>query len=71
MAYLVFNIYTYFITICFTAPLWAHEWEIYLVFTTFVIAFLLWLVTMNKDPGYIKPYSKIDFLELLQLIDPI
>lgn len=71
IAYLVFNAYTYLITICFTAPLWAHEYEIYLVMITFLFAFIFWLITMSKDPGFIKPYSKIDFLELLQLIDPI
>ena len=65
IAYLVFNIYVYIITLFFTAPLWAHMWEIYFVLTTFMLAFTFWIITMRCDPGFINPYSKVDFLELL------
>lgn len=71
MAYLLFNLYVYIITLFFNAPLWQDMTEIYFVLTTFMLATIFWIISMQKDPGYIQPYPKVDFLEILQLIDPI
>lgn len=61
-AYLVFNIYTYVIFGLFTGPLCQEAYEIYTIIVSFSIASLFWVITMSKDPGFIKPYPKVDFL---------
>ena len=71
IAYVGFNVYIYLISALFTAPIWAAPFEIWIVLISFAVSTLFWLITMNKDPGFIKPYPQVDFLELLQLIDPI
>ena len=62
MAYLVFNLFIYLIFSLFTAPLWPQYYEIVIVIVSFAIATLFWVITMNMDPGFIKPYPGVDFL---------
>lgn len=47
IAYLLFNFYVYVITLFFNAPLWQHMWEIYFVLTTFMLATIFWVITMQ------------------------
>ena len=61
-AYMLFNIYTYMVFFFLTGPLWANIIEIWFLVATFIIATIFWIVTMNKDPGYIKPNPNVEFL---------
>jgi hypothetical protein len=62
IAYLMFNIYTYLIFGFFTGPLAGQMYEIWLIAISCGMASVFWLVTMSKDPGFIKPHKKVDFL---------
>ena len=71
IAYVLFNIYIYTLSFLFTIPFWQSWFEFYLVMSSCFVGTLFWIITINKNPGFIKPSPNVDFLELLQLIDPI
>lgn len=62
LAYLFFNVYIYLISIFFTIPTWKNFWEVYIVGATFVVASIFWLLSMKRNPGFIKPHPEVDFL---------
>lgn len=61
-AYFLFNLYTYLVFALFTGPLWVSMIEIWLLLGTLAVATIFWVVTMNKDPGFIKPNPNVEFL---------
>lgn len=56
--------------VLFIFPTWTNWWEILIIASLFDIANLFFIITMCHDPGYILPHEDVDFLELLQLIEP-
>lgn len=61
-AYFLLNAYTYSISYLITMPLWKQWSEIYFVFMSLSVATIFWIISTNRDPGFIKPHSKVDFL---------
>lgn len=55
----------------FLFPVWQNRQLIWLNIALGVAAFLMWAITAKTKPGYIKKPKNIEFLKLMQLIDPV
>ena len=53
IAYFLFNLYIYVISVLFTMPLWKEWYEVIIVGSTFVVAAIFWIWSMCKNPGFI------------------
>ena len=65
-------IYGLLSTFCF--QIWVAENHMNLIYSNIaieVIAVIFWLIASSKDPGFIQKPKDVDFMELMQLVDPI
>lgn len=69
--FLGLNIITYILLGCVIFPVYQFEWLIYLNILIESTMVLFWLISMFTNPGYITKPKEIDFLNLLQMIDPV
>lgn len=70
IAFFIMNILVLGICALFIFPLWTNFYEVLIVGSLFVLANLFFIITMCHDPGFIEPHPDVDFLELLQLVEP-
>lgn len=68
IAYFVFNAFSYTIGFLFIIPLWKNWMEIWVLLATLAVATLFWIISINRDPGFIKPHPKVDFLVSASII---
>lgn len=61
----------YLLLMVFLFPLWENEWHIYLDLSLGVLTMLTWFMVQFSDPGVIKKPEKLDFMQLLEIVDPI
>ena len=57
--------------ILFLFPVWSSVWYIIFIEVLQIITLTFYLLSSCKNPGYIEKPKNIDFLNLLQLIDPV
>jgi len=47
----------------------SSEWN-YTLDVLFALSFILWLISAIKDPGYMKKSDKLEFITLVEKLDP-
>ena len=57
--------------ILFLFPVWDSFYPIYIIEFLSAGTVIFYLLSKCKDPGYVSKPKNIDFLNLLQLIDPV
>ena len=59
--FFLFHVYIYSICFLFIMPRWPAYFAI-AAFGLLFLTLLAWIVTMCHNPGFIKPYTKVEFL---------
>jgi len=57
--------------IVFLYPVWEGIHAIYITLAMGLITSILWFCVMFSDPGYIRKPKSLDFLKLLQMVEPM
>ena len=70
ITFILMHVIAYLICVPFVFPFWKPV-EFITCLSLFGVSFLLWVRVLLIDPGFIKKPKDIDFIEVLQLIDPI
>jgi len=74
VTFLSFFNFIYVILIVVLFPVWTNKFGRYLIYldlTLGILSIILWLRTQFSDPGFIKKPKDVDFLKLMQMVDPI
>jgi palmitoyltransferase ZDHHC13/17 len=71
IAFLVFFDSIFAILFLFLFPRWQNTWSIYLIIISGMLTMLFWFITMNTDAGVMRRPKDIDFLKLMQSVDPL
>ena len=61
----------YVILLLFLFPIWPDDWIIYTNLALGGFTMIFWLMSMFSNPGVIKKPADVDFLKLMQIVDPI
>lgn len=69
--FLAINLSVYILLVLFLFPLYLHKALIWLSSVVQLLMMVFWLKASYTNPGHIKRPTDIDFLNLLQLIDPV
>ena len=59
--FFMFHVYVYAIGFLFIMPRWPAYFGLG-VFGLLFLTLFAWIATMCRNPGFIKPYSKVEFL---------
>mmetsp|Transcript_4709 Transcript_4709/g.8035 ORF Transcript_4709/g.8035 Transcript_4709/m.8035 type:complete len:316 (+) Transcript_4709:1110-2057(+) len=71
-SFLVLQALIHFYLVTVSYPVWELHYEMELFIScTGALSVALWLATTLKDPGFISKPKQMDFLKLMQLIDPV
>ena len=62
---------TYSILALMLFPVWQQEWKLYVCIILGFFTIIFWLMSQFSDPGFIAKPDDVDFLKLMQLVDPI
>jgi len=71
IAFLVFFDLIYAILILVLFPVWTSGTLIYSSLASGLVTIVFWFVSQFSDPGFIRKPKQVDFLKLMQLVDPI
>ena len=69
--FLALNLSSYACLALFIFPIYESKWLMYLNVGLESVMFIFWVVAAAMNPGYIVKPPSVDFLKLLQLIDPV
>jgi len=70
-AFLVFFDTIFAILFLFLFPRWQNTWSIYLITFSGLMSMVFWFITMNTDAGIMRKPKEVDFLKLMQAVDPL
>lgn len=59
------------LTLFCNSTAWKNKLFVYINLALGVLSIILWLFTQFSDPGFIQKPKEMDFLKLMQIVDPI
>lgn len=60
--YFTFYFIVFLIGFLFTFPTWQHPAELFLAVGTWLIATMFFIISICRNPGYIKAHPNVEFL---------
>lgn len=71
IAFLVFFDFIYALLILILFPVWESEELVYFNLSLGVLTIIFWFVCQFSNPGFIEKPKGVDFLKLMEMVDPI